>query len=68
MERAIVDKSQKHPRYGYRRVGVMLRRDGCQVNDKRVQRVRRAEGLQVRKKQRKSRRLGESTGQRRRAT
>lgn len=68
MERAIVDKSLKHPRYGYRRVGVMLRRDGCQVNDKRVQRVRRAEGLQVRKKQRKSRRLGESTGQRRRAT
>ncbi len=29
----------KYPRYGYRRVHVMLLRDGCQVNRKRVQRL-----------------------------
>lgn len=68
LEQAIVAKSQDHPRYGYRRATVMLRRDGHQVNDKRTQRVRRVEGLQVKKKQRKTRRLGESTGERRRAT
>ncbi|HIL72413.1 MAG TPA: transposase [Verrucomicrobia bacterium] len=65
LEKAIVSRSQNHPRYGYRRVTAVLRRDGYRVNEKRTQRVRRVEGLQVKKKQR---RLGESTGHRRRAT
>jgi putative transposase len=63
----IVDLSQKHPRYGYRRVTAVLRRQGQEINAKRVQRVRRKEGLQVSRKQRKLRRLGVSTAQRQRA-
>lgn len=35
-------------RYGYRRLTVLLRRDGWQVNTKRVYRLYREEGLQVR--------------------
>src|SRR5580658_6075473 len=63
----IVDLSQKHPRYGYRRVTAVLRREGREVNAKRVQRVRRMEGLQVSRRQRKLRRVGVSTAQRQRA-
>lgn len=59
--------SQKHPRYGYRRITALLRREGHEVNAKRVQRARRKEGLQVRRKQRKLRRLGLSTAERQRA-
>jgi putative transposase len=36
-----------HPRYGYRRVHVLLKRDGQQVNRKRVVRVWQKFGLQV---------------------
>jgi putative transposase len=46
----------------------MVRRDRRLINVKRTQRVGRVEGLQVKKKQRKMRRLGESTGERHRAT
>jgi transposase InsO family protein len=64
----IVELSQEHPRYGYRRVTALLRREGQEVNAKRVQRVRRKEGLQVSRRQRKLRRLGLSTAERQRAT
>ena len=64
----IIDLSQKHPRYGYRRVRAVLRRQGQEINAKRVQRVRRQEGLQVSRRQRKLRRLGVSTAQRQRAS
>lgn len=37
----------KHPRFGYRRVGALLRRDGKPVNHKRVYRLWRREGLAV---------------------
>jgi putative transposase len=67
MHGQIVQLSQDHPRYGYRRVTALLRREGHEVNGKRVQRVRRKEGLQVSRKQRKLRRLGVSTAQRQRA-
>jgi putative transposase len=63
----IVQLSQDHPRYGYRRVTALLRREGQEINAKRVQRVRRKEGLQVSRKQRKLRRLGLSTAERQRA-
>ena len=36
------------PRYGYRRLYILIRRDGWKVNHKRVFRVYREEGLQVR--------------------
>jgi transposase InsO family protein len=68
IERAIVELSEDHPRYGYRRITVLARREGELINSKRVQRVRRHYGLQVRKKQRKMRRTGLSTAQRERAT
>ena len=68
VHRQIVALSQEHPRYGYRRVTALLRRAGQEINAKRVQRVRRQEGLQVSRKQRKLRRLGISTAERQRAT
>jgi putative transposase len=67
MQTQIIDLSQQHPRYGYRRVTALLRRAGKRVNAKRVQRVRRRERLQVHKKQRRMKRVGISTGQRQRA-
>lgn len=66
-EQRIVELSEQHPRYGYRRVTVLLRREVTAVNEKRVQRIRRKHGLQVRKRQRRMRRLGLSTALRRRA-
>jgi putative transposase len=42
-------------RYGYRRLTVLLRREGRQVNAKRVYRLYREEGLQVRTKKRAKR-------------
>jgi len=51
----------RHKRYGYRRVWVLLRREGWAVNRKRVQRLWREEGLRVPQRQRKRRRLGSST-------
>jgi transposase InsO family protein len=53
---------RKHPRYGYRRIGALLRREGFRVNIKRVHRLWRREGLRVRKRQRKRIRLGSSDG------
>ena len=68
LEQEIISKSKDHPRYGYRRITAVVRRDGYLVNAKWTQRVQRIEGLQVKKKQREMRRLGESTAERRRAT
>jgi putative transposase len=46
--------AQQHPNYGYRRNTTILRREGSDVNIKRVQRIWQQEGLQLpRKKQRK---------------
>src|SRR4051812_44057273 len=43
----------ERPRFGYRRLHVMLRRQGWAVNHKRVYRLYREEGLLVRRRQRK---------------
>lgn len=51
---------KKHPRFGYRRIGALLRREGWRVNRKRVYRLWRQQGLKVPRKQRKKRRLGGS--------
>ena len=67
LRQAIVTLSQNHPRYGYRRITALLRRAGWRVNAKRVQRTRRQEGYQVRKRQRKMRRHGVATVVRQRA-
>jgi putative transposase len=67
-DRALVERmielSRKNPRYGYRRVWAMLRREGWRVNRKRVHRLWRKEGLKVPEgKQRKRRRLLEGTSE-----
>jgi putative transposase len=71
-ERMVV-LSRENPRYGYRRVWALLRREGWLVNKKRAYRLWREEGLKVPDKQRKRRRLlllggSENSCTRRRAT
>jgi len=55
---------QEQPRYGYRRLAVLLRREGVAVNHKRIFRVYRAAGLSVRRKCRKRLvRMGSNLGE-----
>ncbi|MEP4247379.1 IS3 family transposase [Tateyamaria sp.] len=59
-ERLIVDMielTRQYGRYGYRRVAALLRDVGWQVNDKRVERLWRREGLKVPSRQPKKGRL-----------
>ena len=51
----------QHPRFGYRRIWALLRREGWRVNRKRVYRLWRQQGLKVPRKKRKKRRLGRAT-------
>jgi putative transposase len=44
----------QRPRFGYRRLHVLLRREGITVNHKRIERLYRKEGLAVRGRKRKS--------------
>jgi putative transposase len=53
----MVELSRENPRYGYRRVWSLLRREGWPVNKKRVHRLWRQKGLKVPQKQCKRRRL-----------
>lgn len=57
MTQQIIDLACQFGRYGYRRVADLLRVMGWKVNDKRVERIWRQEGLKVPKKQPKRRRL-----------
>jgi len=59
----------QRPRFGYRRIGALLRAEGFRANAKRVYRLWRREGLKVPQHTRKKRRLGSSPNgcQRRRA-
>lgn len=43
----------RRPRFGYRRLHELLRREGVMVNHKRIERLYRAEGLAVRRKRRR---------------
>ncbi len=57
----MVALSHENPRYGYRRVWALLRREGWLANKKRVQRICREAGLKVpASRERKRRRLGSS--------
>jgi len=53
----IIRLATQYGRYGYRRITVLLRGSGWQVNHKRVERIWRQEGLKVPKKQPKRGRL-----------
>ena len=55
------DLSGKHPTYGYRFITELLRREGWRVNRKKVQRLRRAEGLQGQVARKKKAKRGAST-------
>jgi putative transposase len=61
----LLDEMRRHamerPRFGYRRIHLLLRRGGWQVNHKRVYRLYRAEGLAVRRRKRKRLYLGART-------
>ena len=48
---AIIRLASQYGRYGYRRITALLRTEGWHVNDKRVQRIWRREGLKVPQKQ-----------------
>ncbi len=66
----MITLSRENPRYGYRRIWALLRREGWAVNKKRVQRLWRETDLRVPAKERKRRRVGssESGSSRRRAS
>ena len=47
IRKEVLELSAKHPRYGYRRITALMRREGFEVNGKRVARIRREEGTKV---------------------
>jgi len=53
----IRELAMTRPRFGYLRIHVMLRREGWAINRKRVHRLYRLEGLQVRMRVRRRKRL-----------
>ena len=53
----MIELARRYGRYGYRRIAALLRDAGWQVNDKRVDRLWRCEGLKVPGKQPKRGRL-----------
>jgi putative transposase len=55
LEKRVRELARKHGRYGYLRVWALLRREGQQVNRKRVHRLWRKLGLQVPRRRRKKR-------------
>jgi len=52
--------ARQRPRFGYRRIGALLRREAWRASDTRVLRLWRREGLKVPQKKRKRRHLGVS--------
>jgi putative transposase len=54
MRRRLRDLAAQRPRFGYRRLHVLLRREGIVVNHKRIERLYREESLAVRRHKRKS--------------
>jgi putative transposase len=53
LRRRLLELALARPRFGYRRLHILLRREGVRVNHKRVERLYRAEGLALRKRGRK---------------
>jgi putative transposase len=63
-DRALVQRMlelvKERPRFGYRRIWALLRREGWRVNRKRVYRLWRNQGLKVPRRKKKKRSLGQS--------
>ncbi len=53
LTKKILELVRQRPRFGYRRIAVLLRRDGELINDKRMYRLWKAAGLKVPRKRRK---------------
>lgn len=53
LKQRIVELAQRHRRHGYRMIHLRLRHEGWSANLKRVRRLYRLEGLQVKRRQRK---------------
>jgi putative transposase len=58
----IRELAQARPRFGYVRIWIMLRREGWRDNKKRIHRLYRLEGLQVRMRARRKKRLSVHRG------
>ena len=54
---ALVRLAKQYGRYGYRKIGELLRMEGWHINHKRVERLWRVEGLQLPHRHKKRRRL-----------
>jgi putative transposase len=55
LQERIQELAHERPRWGYRRIHILLLREGWRVNRKRVQRLYRADGLAVRRKGKRKR-------------
>jgi len=53
--------SERYPRFGYRKIHTKLKESGWHVSRERVRLIRKREGLQVIRKNKKKRLLGKST-------
>ena len=60
LAKRMLQLAKQRPRFGYRRIGQLLRSEGWQASDTRVCRLWRREGLKVPQKKRERRRLGNS--------
>jgi len=58
LSRSVRELANRHPGYGYRRITVLLKREGSQVNHKRVQRIWQVEGLQIPRRKPRKRHFG----------
>jgi putative transposase len=58
LREALPGAAETHRRFGYRRLHVILRRDGHVLNRKRTQRLYREEGLSVRRRRSRKRAIG----------
>ena len=59
--RRVHELSERYPRFGYRKIHAVLRSEGFAIGRDRLRLIRKQEGLQVARKQRKRRRAGKST-------
>ena len=53
LRQRLIELAVERPRFGYRRLHLLLRREGFQANHKKVYRLYREEGLAVRRRRRK---------------
>ena len=65
--RRVHELTERYPRFGYRKVHAILRAESIAIGRDRLRLIRKREGLQVPRKQKKRRRVGQSTTEENRA-